>query len=351
MKHGFIYIILSVLLLSACSGDNGPTDATSITRVVKVDTVREASLAGTRHFVGRVEAIKTVDLAFQVAGRIEQMPVQEGTVVSRGSLIAALEPVDYELALRQAEVALEVAELAHQRNDRMLPRDAVPLSTWERSRAELQTRRVARDVHQRNLDLTRLEAPFDALITRRLVDPFTQIQAGTSVVRIQDMTELRIRASIPEDLMYLLGQTSRLRAAATLSAWPGRSFELHYREHVTEPDPVAQTYDILFEIDPADDISILPGMTATVMISSIAELTASGIRVPVAALDTRDGDGLRVWIYDADTGTAIPRAVQAGPITGQQALILSGLRDGEQIITAGAHLLHEGMSVAPMTAR
>ncbi len=339
------------VLLAACNNDTGPEPSTQSARMVKLETVSSSALAGSRHFVARVEALNTVDLAFQVGGRIETMPVQEGSVLPRGELAAELESIDYELALRNAEAAHEAAELAHARNERMLPRDAIPRAVWEQSRAELEARQVALYVAQRNLELTRLEAPFDALVTRRLVDPFTQVEPGTPVLRLQDISELRVRASIPEDLMYLLSETGRLRAEAVLSSRPERSFELQYREHSTEPDPVAQTYDISFLLQAPDTTGILPGMTATVRITAIAGMSGSGISVPVAALDTREGDSLRVWVFDEASGTASPRQVEAGSLSGERAQILSGLSDGDRIVAAGAHLLHEDMPVSPMNVR
>lgn len=341
-------ILLAVVWLAGCSGDPAAENGDEqVLRSVKVETVGERPLSGMRRFVARIEPLNTVDLAFQTGGRIERMPVEEGSRVQQGALLAELERVDYELALRDAEAGLELAEQEHQRNERLAERDAVSRAALQRSHAELQRRRVAFDNARRDLSLTRLEAPFDALVSRQLVDPFTQVQPGTAVLRLQDVSALQVSIGVPEDLMYTLDDTDRLEAKLTLATWPERSFEVHYREYRTQPDPVAQTYELLFSLPPQDDITILPGMTGTVTVTVRDEAAIPGISVPVAALDTRRAPQMVVWVLDPDGRTVQPREVEAGTLGGDRIVIESGLEPGETIVTAGAHLLQEGMTVTP----
>jgi len=335
-----------LFLLGACGGETA-TETGAGSRTVKLETVGERPLAGMRRFVARVEPLNTVELAFEVGGRIESMPVREGTLVVKGTLLARLEPIDYELALRDAESTLTLARQEQERNLRLAEQDAVSRAALQRSQAELDRARVAFDNAQRNLSLTRLEAPFDALVSQRIVDPFTRVQPGTAVLRLQDISELRVSIGVPEDLMYTLDNTDRLQARLTLATWPDRSFTVHYREHNTRPDPVAQTYELLFSLPRQDDITILPGMTGTVTVSVLEEAAVPGISVPVAALDMRQAPQMRIWVYDPDSGTVSSTEVEAGTLGEDRIAITSGLQPGDTIVTAGAHLLQEGMPVEP----
>lgn len=320
-------------------------------RTVRLETLAAEASEGQRRFVGRVEALNTVDLSFQVGGRMVSIPVQQGTVVPRGGLIAELDKADYELAVREARVALDLAELDYQRNRQMLGSGAIPRATYDRALADLEMRQLALDAAQRNFAYTRIEAPFDALITRRIVDPFTQVGPGTPVVRVQDVTELRVAISVPENLMGLLQTPERFRVTAELSALPGQLFELAYREHATEADPVTQTYQISFGLSREQAPTVLPGMTATVTVASRAGFLPPHITVPVAALDSSPDGSFRVWVYDPVAGTVHARVVVVGALGSQRVTVNSGLEAGEQIVTAGAHLLREGMRVAPYQAR
>lgn len=347
MRSLFV-ILAAAISLSACSGEtNTANGGAERLHSVKVETIDERPLAGMRRFVARIKALNTVDLAFQTGGRIERMPVQEGSHVAQGTVLAELERIDYELALRDAQAALELARQSHERNQRLAEQDAVSRAALQRSQAELERRQVAFDNAQRNLSLTRLQAPFDALVSHQLVDPFTMVPAGRAVLRLQDVSSLQVSIGVPEDLMYTLNDTDRLEARLQLATWPDRSFVVHYAEHSTQPDPVAQTYELLFSLPRQEGITILPGMTGTVTVSVRDEAAMPGISVPVAALDTRQAPQMVVWIFDRDSGTAHPREVEAGTLGGDRIVIESGLEPGETVITAGAHLLQEGMTVIP----
>jgi RND family efflux transporter MFP subunit len=340
-------LLLLAFQLSACQESTAEQQPDDGLRTVRLETVGTGPSEGQRRFVGRVDALSTVDLSFQVGGRILSMPVQQGAIVPAGGLIAELDKADYERAVREAQVALDLAELDHARSSQMLERGAIPQASYDRSLADLEMRRLALDAAQRNLGYASIEAPFDALVTRRLVDAFTQVQAGTRVVRVQDVTELRVHIAVPETLMGMLQTPERFEVTAEVAAYPGKTFSLSYREHATEADPVTQTYQISFGLPRAEAPQLLPGMTATVTVKSRAGSLPVSITVPASALDTEADGSFRVWVYDPDSQQVSPREVVAGALGSQRVLIESGLQPGEQIVTAGAHLLRPQMRVTP----
>jgi len=340
-------LLMVLLVLVSCGADDEANEPGERNRSVKLVTVNDGSQLAERRFVARVEALSTVDLAFQTDGRIETMLAREGSVVPGGALIARLERRDYELAVDEAETALMLSEAEYQRAARMLAPGAIAQSQYDRARAERDMRRVALEFAQRRLAYTELTAPFDALVTRRLVDAHTQTQTGTAVVRVQDVTELGVVIAVPENLMFVLADTSGLSAELSLSAFPGQRFELQYREHSTEADGVTQTYNLRFSLPRPEALSVLPGMTGTVSVRVREEASAIGITVPVAALDARSDGSFQVWVYDAQSGRVNSRAVQTGALGGDQVSIMDGLQPGEQIVAAGAHLLRENMPVVP----
>lgn len=341
-------VLLAGALLQACQESTAEFSPADIVQTVKLETVNSEQLTGQRRFVGRVEALSTVDLAFQVGGRVVNIPVQAGSRVEEGELIAALDTRDYERAANEARVALELAELEHQRSRQMLERGAIPKATYDRVAADLEIRQLAVEQAERNLEYATLQAPFDALITRRIVDPFTQVQAGSQIVRVQDVTELRVSFSIPENLMGAMQLRDQLDVTAELAAIPGQRFQLVYREHATEADPVTQSYKVDYALPSEIAEGILPGMTASVTVTA-PNRSLQQVSVPVAALDTNPEGDFRVWIYQSDTQTVSPQVVSVGELGSSRVTVTSGLNGGEQIVTAGAHLLRDEMRVQPYT--
>jgi len=338
-------VIAAAFILFA--GADEPETAADTALPVKVEKAVPASGDMTRRFAGRVDAVSTVNLSFEVDGRIFEMPVREGEFVTKGTLIAALDPTDYELALNEAKVQHELAAKEFERYRQLLKRDNVSRAAYDRSQADFRLTRVARDRAERNLAYSRIEAPFDALIARRHVDPFSAVQPKQNVVRVQDVTELRVDISVPEHLIHLAAEPGKFDAAAFFPFAPETPVPLSYREHETEPDPVTQTYAVTFGMKRPDDLSVLPGMTASVTLRLTGgdAATNSAVAVPLSAVDTDEAGKAQVWIFDAQSGTATKRPVTLARAENGLAILTSGIEPGERVISAGTRLLHDGAKV------
>lgn len=341
---------LSLLLALSLSGCSAPTDDTPPPPVsVKLMTVAGLETGGTRDFVGRVTAASTVDLTFQVPGRIRTLTVQEGTVIPRGGLLAALDDRDTVLAVREAQAQLTQAERNQTRGQELFRREVI-------SRAELETLETQRDLARVQLDqarqqlaYTRLTVPFDALVTQRLAEPQALVSPQQPVLRVQDVSSLRVEISVPEQLVGYLADPSQLTATAQ---WDELSTPqpLTYVEHQTQPDPVAQTYPVRFQLPRGTDAALTLGRTVSVSVAlAAAPQQKPRITVPPSALDLRDTRQARVWIFDAKDQVVRPRRVTLGPIRSDAVEVRTGLTGGEQVVVAGAQRLQDGQAARPFT--
>jgi len=336
-------------LLVGCQSETARTGraATGEPRTVKLITVETDEIVRSREFVGRVVPMGTVDLSFQVRGLLESFPVVEGTIVPRGSLIAMVEQEDYELQAREAQVRLDLETRNLERNLQLLESQSIPQSVFDQAEVSFDLAELALERAERNLRHTRLEAPFDALITRRLVDSATNIDPGRPVVRVQDVSELRVQFSVPEDLMPFIDRPDDFVMEAVLPSHPGMIFPLVYREHNTEPDRFTQTYQVSVAIIEEGESRIMPGMTAIVRgREKAARHGASGIPVPVAALVGEPDGGFSVWVYNTADSTVSPRGITVVPLDSESVLATEGLESGETIVAAGTAHLMAGQTVS-----
>ncbi len=350
--HGFsrrlslAFIALASLGLAACQEGAAVEDAEMI-RPVRLVTAGATQAPEVRHFVGRVDAVSTVDLSFQVGGRIAEIPVREGALVAQGQTIATLEPDDYELALRQAQLQYDLAARDLARKRELVAREAISTAAFEQSEIENDLRRVALEDAERNLAHTTIAAPFDALVTRRLADAYANVQAGTPIVRVQDVTELRVHINVPENVIGLVARPEMFRIEAVFPDRPDEPLPLTYREHVTEPDAIAQTYEVTLALEKPFDGTILPGMTVSVRVRLASAAAQAAMTLPVSAIDTAPDGDLRVWIYDPETQRVASREVALGDVSEQRIGLREGVAPGEKVVAAGAHLMREGLRVRP----
>ncbi|WP_416886749.1 efflux RND transporter periplasmic adaptor subunit [Marinospirillum sp.] len=351
IKHPFRY---SLWLLLCCGLliTNAQANSERVSSV-RLETLGEYQLQESRRFVGRVDAISSVDLAFQVAGQIHQLPITPGQVIPRGQLVAALDPTDYQLALRRAQIQLDQARRDEERKRSLLGNNAIPRAVYEEAQDQLRLAEVGLEVAQRNLELTRIEAPFDALVARRLGENYNLVSSGHPVVRVQDVTELRVHISIPEDLIGRIDQAEHFSAELILPSSlqsaddTEQRIELEYREHVTEPDPIAQTYRVTLGFPRQASPDLLPGRTVSVVVRSQAVLEQQELTLPASALQTQADGQVYVWIYQSDSRQVSRRTVRVGQLTGERVRLISGVEPGEQVVTSGASRLQEGMRVRP----
>lgn len=342
----WIALIAMALLLVGCSDEQATQEPP--VQVIKLFETDQQDFFPSRRFVGRVDALSTVNLAFRVGGRIQAFPAVQGTTIPRGELIARLDPTDYALQVRSAEAEVDQARRHLNRQRNLYSHNAVSESVLDAARTDAELAETQLANAKQQLDYTTLNAPFDALVTRRLIENHTTVPPNAEVVRIQDVSELRIRINVPEALMQHLKSDHTYNIEVEISTLPSERIPLVYREHVTEPDPVAQTYQV--EFAPAEGMSIiaLPGTTASVFIELEDAVKPSAVMIPSSALDHSENGNFRVWVYDPETGTVSPQQVTAGEIADDYVIIIAGLKPGVSIAAAGVQLLRDGMQVKPL---
>lgn len=339
--------LASFLFLAACSSEATPVDTTP--RLVQLGEVAGMDAETRREFVGRVEARLSVDMAFQVSGQLANLPLNEGQRIEQGDLVARLDLEDFERALRETRVQLQQARTELDRQRTLHERGIASQAALDSAQTNYDLRAVALDTAQRNLEYATLSAPFDGLVSRRLVDNYTIVSAGQPVVRIQDVGELRVSIPVSEDMVATFDRTNLLSLEASFSFLPGQTFELTPRELVSEPDDASRTYRAIAALPDNIPANILPGMTATVWAEFERNETVSPeLLVPLAALSEMPDGRKAIWVYDAERGAVTPQTVQIGSIQGDRVVITAGATAGDTIVTAGVSALYDGMRVRPL---
>jgi RND family efflux transporter MFP subunit len=319
--------------------------ASQAVRPAKLFKVTAQQTTVSHEFVGRLDAAQTLDVSFEVAGELMQLPVREGQAVAKGALVAALDPTNFQLAVREAEVQLRLATQDLQRKETLIRDRGISESVVDEARAQFELSQVRLSQAQKSLADSRIDAPFDAFVARRYVDNRTKVRVGDRIARLSDLNELKVVASIREQLVATVTPERVLALTARFDFLPDRQFPLTFRERSGEANPVAQTYEVTFTMVRPTDVNLLPGMTAQVRVDLKAGDNDEGIVIPTTALQS-DSDGqFFVWVYDPASSLVKRRAVTVTAPREQGIGIASGLADSELVVAAGASQLQDGMQV------
>ncbi|MEM7090172.1 MAG: efflux RND transporter periplasmic adaptor subunit [Pseudomonadota bacterium] len=333
-------VVLTLLASSAAAQDTA--------KPVKLMVVHETAPGFSRQFFGRVAARQTVDLAFQVAGQILEMPVTEGFVIPKGELIAQLDREPFQRRYDRAVLQKDQADRTLARLSRLRGTAASQVAVDDAETAAQLADIAVRDALY-DLEQATLSAPFDALVSSRAVESFTTISAGAPIVRIHDMSELRIEVDVPEILFQRSGQEDDITITAKFPV-SDEVFPLEIREFDAESSSVGQTFRIQFGLTPPEGLQILPGSSVTVNVQ--VQDNRTGIVVPATAIVADAQGALGVMVFSpvgADEGTVRRVPVTVEPTQSGGVRVLTGLSDGDEIVVAGGSVLVDGQTVRRFT--
>ena len=348
---GVLFVMLTDV--SAQQGDEAvaePVAAPEPDRPVTVEVTRALSrvITQSRAVAGRVEPARTVDIAFQVPGQIISLVVDSGDRIREGDVIAELDQADFDLAVDRAQASFDLASSELERASTLTERGIATSARLDTIRAQYAQAEVALREAQRRLSQTRIIAPFDAVVARTFVEEFINVTLAAPVARLQDVSEMRVLVSLPEELAAIARSTpDAFDIVASFPAVPGYTPMLMLRSFSTDADPAAQTYDVDFTITGDVDPRLLPGMTAEVRISIAAEDgRQQSVFVPVSAVDTTSRTEPSIWIYDEASGQVMRSTVRLGLPVDDEIVVLDGLSGDELIVSGGWWRLRENQTVA-----
>lgn len=335
-------LMAAVVLFAGCSGSEADEQQMKHLLPVKVATVTSGAESTDRQFAGRVKAVQSVDLSFQVGGKLDRLNFLEGEILPKGTLIAELDDRDYRRRVKEARVNVELLEKTLKRQRSLAGSKVVSQQQLDEVESNFNLAKVALEKAEQDLAYTKLRVPFDALATRQLVENYTNVQPGQSIVRLQNISEVRIQISVPEKMLATVSKDRISSVNAEFEFLPERAFALEYREHQAEADSVTQTYIVELGMPRPENVQILPGMTARVKVKLKEE--KGDLWVPLAAVQTGADGNPYVWQINADQ--SVSRApVALGRTDGESVQVVEGLSPAMKLVAAGGQHLYDGAKV------
>jgi len=391
-KHIFVLVTFaSCAVLTSCSHE---THAASeqVGVPVQVRTPAVVERAESVSASGSVEGSETADVAFLVGGRVVRVLVEEGQHVSKGQLLAEIEPTDYWNAFNAAEAQKTAAAAVEQRADAgvrkqeleqariefaraedeykrmrfLVERKSLPPNDFQKIEAAYRTAKERYEMAQegtrkedraaataqahaadaqaseesKRLSDTRLLAPISGSIGMRKVDPGQTVAAGMPVFSIVELNPVKVRVGVPE---ADIGKVHS-GAAAEVSApsLDGRCFNGRVAIIGVAAEPASRTYTVKILV-PNPGPVLLAGMVAEARIFGPAKIHA--LTIPAEAVVPDPQGAPNVFVYSPDRKRVYGRRVEVGSPVGKEVEIRSGLTGTEQVVVSGQQKVREGSLV------
>ena len=347
---------LCALLLASCEKE--AEEAPEVVRPVRILEISTLQGGDTLSYPGEIQGAQNADLAFEVPGRLVELPAEEGIDVAENQLLAKLDPADYQSSLDAAQAQYNSAKDTFDRFSEVFERGAISRQDLDNRRRQFEVEQAQLASAKKALSDTELRAPFAGRIGRTYVDNFNNVQAKQPILLLQDLTQLEVVVNVPEQDwlrakpgMTLTQRNERAKLEVSLSTLPDRSFPAMLTEMAAAADPVTRTFAAHAQFDPPGDVIILPGMSATVTVSvpSDIEGIGSALQIPANAIVGGDDGGSYVWKVDTATMTVSLAPVTVGQLSGSEVDILEGLTTGDHIAASGVQHLADGMKIRELT--
>jgi RND family efflux transporter MFP subunit len=344
-RRARLLVALGALATTACArADASATDGadTAAPVPVVVQTVAPSTRAWSTTASGIVQANTSVDVGFEVAGKVVMVGPDEGQPVRAGQQIAALDPTDYRLAVTQASAQADRAARDRDRNQPLLASGAIAPADMDHLETGARQSAAAAELTMKRLADTRLGSPISGVIARRAIEVGATVAPGQPVFTIVDLDPVRVRVGVPEaDVGHISeGAAATVRIPALDASFVGRVSLIG-----VVADPATRSYMVEISV-PNRSRRLRSGMVAEATIAN--GQTRSAIVVPTTAVMAHDGGASRttnVYVLDQDAVRVHARRVTTGPAHGDSLEITSGIATDEQIVVAGQQRLRDGVRV------
>ena len=330
-----------LLLLVGCAPHTTPTEPPLQSVKTAIATAQGYDV---RDFAALSTADDAVNLAFKISGRIVNLPVAKGMHVRRGEVLAELDKRDVELQVEAARATYTEAESRLRRAERLLEHDAISRQEVESLESAVTQ---AYSAYKNSLDLlndTRIVAPFDGVVERVYPDTYQRVASGESVVRIVNPVSTTVGFTAPENILNILDLPTT-RYEVRFDAWPEVAFKARIKSFArTSSDALGFPVSLRMEGVDTAHYDISPGMTCMARVIT-PESNAEAVKIPMTAIYAPTVGGDYVWVVDTEGRVHLRSIVLGAPTTNGDVSVLSGLKHGERVVTAGVYKLSDNEQV------
>lgn len=304
--------------------------------------------------VGNVRAVHGADLAFDVAGLVESVDVKSGVDVKKGQVLVKLVDADDRAKLAALQATAQLAALTAGRSKQQLAVQAISKAQYDTDMANLKSAQANVAAQQALVDKKTLRAPFAGRIGIITANPGQYITVGNTVVTLQQLDPVYVDFTVPQSSLAMLRTGGNVEVSA--DAFKDKTFT--GKVSATDPKIDLATRNVGVEATVANpDKLLVPGMFAKVAADS--GTTQRYLTLPQTAIsyapygDTvfvvrqgqppasgDDGKPAKASANAAKDKNAPDHYVQqvvvtAGQTRGDQVAVLSGIKEGDVVVTSG----------------
>lgn len=351
MQKNKVYTYLSVIALTSaligCStqaADNTSQSPDQVSKLpVDVRVVKSSLLIQNETIPGSILPNKEVIITSEVSKKVVGIHFAEGRFVNKGQLLYKLDDSDNKARLKQLQAELALAKLSENRFSLLLKNESVRQEEYDVAFTKLQSLQASEELLQVDLSKTSIHAPFSGVIGITKAQVGSLVSPGMPLVTLQEHNNVKVEFSVNERYLEHVRRGKKISFSVTNSTQ-----QFSAKIAATESGINTQSRTITVHAIASNYQGTLrPGMSARVNISTVSD-GAIGISLPTESLMP----GLNGYsVFTVKNGVAKLTPVSIGNRNESEALITSGLNDGDTVMISNILRSGDGTPVQIVSAK
>ena len=305
---------------------------------VKTETLQSLEIEATQTYAGTFEPNKETKISAEVQGKINNVYVEAGSNVSKGQALIQLDNSLLKLQIQSVEVQIDGLMTDVERFQVLARADAIQKVQLEKAELALRSAKIQSETLLEQLNKTTIRSPFNGVVTAKLTEEGAFAAPGMPLLQITDISKLKFTIYVPEHKIkhFVIGEENQL----TVDALPQTSFSGEVLMIGSKANP-GNSFPVQFTLANSQEKAIKSGMSGKVQLTNKRE--EKRIMIPASSIV---GTNIRPQVYLVKEGKAALNSIVVAERIGNQAVVESGLAEGDVLITTGFINLFDGANVS-----
>lgn len=349
-------LVFTVITASGC-GKKPETNKNNVPDVINVETAKvvTGSLDKALTLTGTLEALNSARIVARSPGKVAGVNVDTGSIVSAGQTLITLEADDLSASLQSsragvesAQIALDLAAKQYERGKGLLASGAIAQAdfdnnyegTYKKAEVGLKSAMAALAQSQAKYNDAFIKSPISGIVTEKNINAGELAGSSTPLVTVVNLDSIIVQTSVNED------QINMLQVEQQVEVKVGAVSESAFKGSITSISPAAnqdnKVFSVKIQLDNRDHL-LKPGMFAEVVLHWT---DPPSLLIPREAVVAGDG-GSKVFVMD--NGAARECKIETGKSDDKNIIVLSGLKQDDEVIVKGLNSLKDGVKVGVQT--
>lgn len=351
----FSWLSILLMIFSCDKSSESEVPVTETIKSVKYGTVAYSNSAKIRSYSGTTQAASEFKLSFRTGGLVTELKTDVGQSVKKGQLLAILDQTDiqltYDKALateQSANIQLETVKAKLDRTKQLYLSNSTSLDDYENEKNNYATAisnhesaKKSLILQQSQFDYAKIIAPASGVISEVNIKTNEYAQAGATIfVFNADNSKMEANIGVPEN------QITKIKVGQKVNVVVGGLALQGIITGVSFSTAGASTYPVIVNL--GKNKAIRPGMPCRVSFDLNDKSSTTRLIAPTKSI-SESADGYFAYVLQKNTTdnyyTAEKRSLQLGSINDKGFVVISGLKEGDLVATAGLRSIFDGMKL------